>query len=135
MTLIAAIAIIVIINGLRAAPPERQDASPSAAADVLATEIRRRPPTADEPVRKRSPTARERVKLLQSRGGQSATLGLIELLTSKDHTAAIAAAHALGELRDIRAVEPLKDTAHNHRSRAVRNAAEDALRKLWHIEE
>ena len=59
---------------------------------------------------------------------------LIELLRSEHEVVAIGAARALADLRDIRAIEPLTAASVSNSSDAVRHAASDALRRIYHVE-
>ena len=65
---------------------------------------------------------------------QSATLALVALTQSDDVDVAVAAADALANLRDVRAIEPLGQLSREARSPRLRAAAGRALRQMWHVE-
>ncbi|MCC7385179.1 MAG: protein kinase [Deltaproteobacteria bacterium] len=75
-------------------------------------------------------------RLLGERRDQRATPALIALLKSAQQPAVIiAAAHALGRLGDLTAIEPLGEIAAHGPSPEIRAAAESARRQLWHVED
>jgi serine/threonine-protein kinase len=80
------------------------------------------------------PSGADAARILGEGRDQSATPSLIQALGSADPRIASAAATALGELLDVRAIEPLESLAQHSTSRRVQDAARRALQRLWRVE-
>lgn len=87
-------------------------------------------------LRRRPAVAVRAAEELGRRADQAATFPLIDMLERGTDTRVVeAAADALAELGDIRALERLSELASSGKSEAVREAAERAHRSLYRVEE
>jgi predicted Ser/Thr protein kinase len=138
-TPIAAPAVEIPVRPLAEDADDRDPFTPTVAAGQPARPtVARRPRSVPEYLRelkRGGPRGVAAARVLAKRNDQRATLPLIDALQGGDPNVAAAAAEALGQLGDIRAIEPLAQASKNAKSDDVRAAAAAAHRRLWHVEE